>query len=182
MTEPTFRRCRGEDGVTLVELLTAMGVSALVLAVVAGAVIQALATQRRQSSQVSALNDAKIAFERITRDIRGADPLQVTALDRVTLASRLADTTVRAVTYERVGTTLVATDSTVGVPRTLLAGMVPDRPVFLFHLLDGSTAEQAPDPGAVRSVTVRLHVKPAGGGPDVNLENRVVVRNAGLLR
>ena len=178
MTATECRRFRGEDGVTLVELLTAMVVSSVVLAFVAGTVISALSAQRRQTAQVAALNAAKLAFERVTRDIRGADPLQLAALDRIRLDVRLEDATIRTVTYERVGGGLVATEAATGQPRILVGDLAPGQPLFLFHFADGTTDTGALDPRLVQSVTVRLQVEPAAAGRVVDLVNRVVVRNA----
>lgn len=174
------RRLEGEDGVTLAELLAVIGVLGVVLAFVTGAVVHALGSQRRQSAQVAALNDAKLAFERVTRDIRAADPLRVAAFDRVTLDVRLAAAAVRTVTYERAGDGLVTTDAATGQARTLVGDLAPGQPLFLFHLADGSTAtgEAALDPRSIRSVTVRLQVEPHGAGRVVDLADRVVVRNA----
>jgi prepilin-type N-terminal cleavage/methylation domain-containing protein len=176
------QRLRGEDGVTLVELLTAITVSAVVMAFVTGAVVDALRSQRRQTAQVAALNDAKLAFERVTRDVRGADPLQVAALDRITLDVRQPDATVRTVTYARAGDSLVRTDTATGQTRTLVAQMAAGQPLFLFHLADGSTATGAAAvaPRSVQSITVRLQVEPRGAGRVVDLTNRVVVRNVVL--
>ena len=175
-------RLRGEDGVTLVELLTVMGVSAVVLAFVTGTVVDALKAERRQTAQVAALNDAKLAFERVTRDIRGADPLLAAAQDRIVVNLRAADATTRTVIYQRVGARLVFTDAATGAPRTLVGDLAPSQPLFLFHLLDGSTATgiEVPDPRSVRSITLQLRVEPAGAGRVVDLKNRVVVRNAVL--
>jgi len=182
VTVSSRRRHRSEEGVTLVELLTVIVVLGVLMAVVTGTVVGAIRSQRRQTAQVAALNEAKLAFERVTRDIRGADPLQDAALDRIRLDTHRADSTVRTVTYERVGSSLVVTDAAVGPARTLVSDLVAGQPLFLFHLRDGSTATgaSAVDPRSVRSITLRLQVEPAGAGRVVDLENRVVVRNANL--
>jgi type II secretory pathway pseudopilin PulG len=174
------RRLQGEDGATLVELLTVMAVSAVVLGFVTGTVIDAMRSQRRQTAQVLALNDAKLAFERVTRDIRAADPLRVARPDSITLDVRPADATVRTVTYERSGNALAVIEGGSAARRSLVGDLAPGPPLFLFHLFDGSTAVGGAslDPGLVESVTVRLQVEPAGGGRVLDLENRVVVRNA----
>ena len=176
------RRRRGGDerGITLLELLTAMAISALVLGFVTRTVIHAIAVQRRQTAQVAALNAGKLAFERVTRDLRGADPLRVTALDRIRLDLREAGGTVRTVTYERDGDRLVATDAGTGATSALVGDLAAGQPLFLFHLADGSsvTGEGTLDPGAVRAVTVHLQVEPKGAGRVIDLENRVLVRNA----
>lgn len=174
-------RLQGEDGFTLVELLVTMAILTVVLAFVTGTVVSALRTQRRQTAQVAALNDAKLAFERVTRDIRGADPLQEAAPDRISLDVRLDDATVRTVTYERAAgaRSLTATEATTGA-RTLVGDLASDQPLFLFHLADGSTTSGASalDLRSVLSITVRLQVEPDGAGRVVDLTNRVVLRNA----
>lgn len=177
MTRP--RRLRGEDGVTLVELLTAMTLSAIVMASITGAIIKALQTERRQTAQITALNDAKLAFERTTRDIRGADPLRVAAADRIQLDVRDRARTLRTVSYERSGDGLVFVDAA-GGRRTLVTGLAPTQTLFVFHLSDGSTVTGDPAVNAalVRSVTVRLRVEPPGAGLVADLENRVQLRNA----
>ena len=174
------RRPAGEDGVTLVELLTVMAVSAVVLAFVGATIVHALAAQRRQTAQVAALNDSKLAFERVTRDIRGADPLHVAALDRVRLDVREAGVTPRTVTYQRDGNRLVAIDAATGLTRALVGDLAVGWPLFLFHLVDGSTVTgvSAINPRLVRSITVQLRVEPDGAGRVVDLTNRVLVRNA----
>lgn len=173
-------RCRGDEGVTLTELLTVMAVSSVVMALITGTVVSALGAQRRQTAQVAALNDAKLAFERATRDIRAADPLRVAALDRIRLDVRDQDGTARTVTYERDGNSLVAADHATGQRRALVADLATGRPLFVFHLADGSTAtgEGVLDPRSVRSITLQLRVEPAGTGRVVDLENRIFMRNA----
>ncbi len=173
-------RRRGEEGATLAELLTVMAVSSVVMAFIAGTIVNALGAQRRQTAQVAALNDAKLAFERVTRDIRAADPLLVAALDRIRLAVRDGGGALRTRTYERRGTQLVVTDASTGQTRPLVGDLAPDQPVFLFHLGDGSTmtADGGVDPRAVRSVTVHLRLEPKATGRVVDLENRVLLRNA----
>lgn len=180
MTLAVRRRLRGEDGTTLVELLTVMALLAVVMAFVTGTVVDAMRSQRRQTAQVDALNAAKLAFERVTRDIRGADPLREVARDRITLDVRQPDATIRTVTYGRAGDSLSVTEASTASSRSLVGGLAPGTPLFLFHLSDGSTAtgDTAFDPESVQSITVRLQVEPAGAGRVVDLENRVVVRNA----
>lgn len=173
------RRCRGDEGVTLTELLTVMAVSSVVMAFITGTVVNALGAQSRQTARVAALNDAKLAFERATRDIRAADPLRVAALDRIRLDVRDQNGTARTLTYERDGNSLAAADHATGQRRALVGDLATGRPLFVFHLADGSTATGGVlDPRSVRSITLQLRVEPAGTGRVVDLENRVFMRNA----
>ncbi len=171
-----------EDGFTLVELLVAMAVSGVLLAIVTGTVVRALRTQSRQTNQIASLSDTRLALERVTRDIRGAD-LTVAAIDHVRLDVRGPGGAVdHTVTYERVGSHLLATDATSGLARELVDDLVAGQPLFLFHLVDGSTASGATaiDLSSVHSITVHLQVDPNGEGPVVDLETRVRMRNAEL--
>ena len=68
-------RCRGDDGFTLVELMVVL----VLLGVVGGVVVSAITTGFRSSanttSRIVALNELEIALQRMTQDLRAADPL-----------------------------------------------------------------------------------------------------------
>lgn len=170
-----------EGGFTLVELLTAISVSLVVMGVVTGVVVNAVQTQRRQVAQVDALSAAKIAFERITRDVRAADPLRVAEPDRVRMDVE-RDGNARTVTYRLEDARVVVEDGADANPRDLVDGVVPDesRPLFTFHLFDGTEVrgEAVADPRMVRSITVALRVERPEAGEVVDLDNRVLIRNA----
>lgn len=174
------RRLGADEGFTLVELLTTMAISSVVIAFVTGTVIHALRTQDRQVTQVAALNDTKLAFERVTRDIRRADPLRVVALDRIRFDVLDAGGVRRTLTYERSGDALAVSDDAIVGSRTLVADLAPGPPLFLYHLDDGTTVtgDQPLDPRRVSAVTVHLRVDPEGPATGVDLETRVLVRNA----
>lgn len=180
MTVP--RRLGQQDGASLVELLTALAVSGVVLAFITGTVIHALRSQDRQVSRVEALNEVKIAFERTTRDIRAADPLRLAGNDRVDVDvhTGTGTGTTRTLTYEHAGDELIVTDAVSGQPRALVGDLVSGLRVFRYHLVDGSTAtgEAAVDPRLVRSITMRLRVEPDGPASAIDLENRILLRNA----
>lgn len=174
------RRVDEEDGVSLVELLTAMAVSAVVLAFVSATVINALRSQERQRVQVAALAEAKIAFERVTRELRTADPLRLAEPERVRLDTGTGGGPLRTLTYQRVSDRLVSTDAATGEVTTLATDLAPDQPPFSFHLFDGSTVNSSPvvDTRSVESITVRLRLEPEGATRPIDLENRVLLRNA----
>ena len=175
------RRLRGEDGVTLVELLTTMALAVVVLGVFVGTIVDASGSSRRQTTRVGALNDSKLAFERVTRDIRRADPLQAAELDRIRLDVRDSGGSVRTVSYERAGDSLISIDAGTGQTRSLVGDLASGQPLFVFHLADGSTATGQPavNPRSIRAVTVQLQVEPDGEGRVVDLATLVLLRNAG---
>lgn len=170
-----------EGGFTLVELLTAIAVSLVVIAVITGSVINALQTQRRQVAQVDALNAAKLAFERITRDVRAADPLLIAEPDRVRMEVE-RDGQRRVVTYWLADGRVLVEDGAGADPRRLVEGVAPaaSRPLFTFHLFDGTevVGTAVADPRRVRSITVGLRVTRPEAGEVVDLTNRVLIRNA----
>ena len=169
-----------EDGLTLVELLVTMAVSAVVLAFVGATVVNALRAQDRQQAQLAALSEAKIAFERVGRELRVADPLRLAEPERLSLDTDAGGGPTRTLTYQRVGDRLLATDAATGQATALVGALAAGEPLFRYHLFDGSTAAggAALDPRSVRSVTVRLRVQPEGATRPIDLENRVLLRNA----
>lgn len=163
----------------MVELLVVLAISAVVLGMLTTGVIHALQAQRRQVAQMQAITQAQLGFERVTRDIRAADPLYVAEPDRIRLATRTPGGP-RMVTYRHVDGALVVEEGAVSTSRRLVEHLVHvDEPLFRFHLTDGTTVSGAAvdDPRWVRSITVRLRVRPPEAGEVVRLDNRVLLRN-----
>lgn len=169
---------RQDRGITLVELLVVVAISAVVLGTVVTSVAHALQAQRRQTAQINALNEAKHGFERVTRDIRAADPLRVAEPHRVRLDTR-GDEGMRTVTYTYDDGALVVEEADAAPARLVSDVSVDEQPVFRFHLVDGTTVsdEAVADPRLVHSITVRLRVAPPVAGEVVRLDNRVLLRN-----
>lgn len=67
-----MRRLRGQDGVTLVELLVSMTIMGLVLVLAGPSLLSAMgATNRLQNTQ-SAIDDAQLVAARLERELRSA--------------------------------------------------------------------------------------------------------------
>lgn len=64
-----------EDGFTLTELLVAMGIMSVVLAVILSGFISVTRTTTEASQKSQALTDARRALEVIARDLRAANPI-----------------------------------------------------------------------------------------------------------
>jgi prepilin-type N-terminal cleavage/methylation domain-containing protein len=71
------RHGRGDldSGLTLVELLVTMTIMSVIGAVVSAAVISSMQDQRREKSRLDAVSATQLAFQRISKDLRAADPL-----------------------------------------------------------------------------------------------------------
>jgi len=62
--------CRSEDGWTLIELLVALTIGMVVLGGAVTVFIGAVRSEPRTASKVSAVQDGRVAVERITRELR----------------------------------------------------------------------------------------------------------------
>lgn len=177
-----------DRGVTVVELLVAIVLSLVVLGVAAGTIVQGLKTQRREVAQVAALNSTRTAFERLTRDLRNANPLHSATATSATMTSTV-DGRERTVTYRlaagRVlvdeGTVDAATGTVLADPqeRQLIAGVEPPAGQGMFRWFgpDGVELPSPVDPEDVARITVRLRVPVRERAVPLDLSTDVVVRN-----
>jgi prepilin-type N-terminal cleavage/methylation domain-containing protein len=175
------RRLSDERGLTLVEVLVVVLITGIVITIAGASAVNALRFEREQTAHVSALNQAKIATERLTRDLRGADPLFVAEDNRIRYQVRRPGG-MTTVEYRLDGDNLVVDD---GTERVVLRGVVlpPGQPLFSYFNLAREQLplpEEGPDiPNVeVRSVTVMLQVPYGERGQTVQLETNIMLRNA----
>lgn len=193
------QRLRREEGFTVVELLVVIVLLGIVMSIATGSVITALQSQRRQVDQTHRLNEAKIAFERVTRDLRAANPLLQAEEDEVRMQITVDDLR-RTVTYTlepsaaggqllrlteqrqdlstNPATDLGTTDR-VMLDRIMLPAGTP---LFAFA---NSAEEALPCTAAmpvsaadVWSVTLRLRLEPRESPAPIDLDSTVHLRNA----
>lgn len=188
---------RGDRGIGLVEVLVAMGLLVVIGGAVMTTIVSGFRAEARQVEQVQTLNAAKTALERLTRDLRGANPLSVAEPLRVQL--RLSDGVVRrTLTYTatphatrgRIDLLEVRRDLATGVEQTrttqVLAGLqLPvGAAIFSFAAADGtalapvSASPVSYSATAARLVTIRLRVhREQGAGGAADLYQRISLRN-----
>lgn len=198
---------RGEAGVTLVELLVVIAILGVVGAIVTGGVVNGMRAADYGQRRISALAEAQKGLERMSREMRAADPLRV-AEPRVAAAdvrrggnlehyrySLVADPA-RPGRYHLVEQRRIFTDPavfdapgfdpTTATPdqqseQVLVADLV-DRPVFAYLDRSGEpfdhAATPAPRPDRARRVIVTVErLFDADRGP-ITVETTVQIRNA----
>lgn len=178
---------RNESGFALVELLVAI----VIAGVVGGVVLTSLVSGMRASSdaqdRIDAFNELQVALERMSRELRAADPIEIATGDEVRVRT-FRDGACTEYTFTRTGTSLDVTrrplgDMSCSAPGTatttqLLDGIMnaeADPPVFQFFTADGVATTALSDIDVIE-LTLR---KSVGQQPSVVVATVVHVRNSG---
>lgn len=72
MQKQTGRRARGEAGFSLIELMVALGVTLVIMAVASRMLAQTMAVRARENQRSEAVSDAQRALQAMTREISNA--------------------------------------------------------------------------------------------------------------
>ena len=186
-----------DAGFTLVELLVVVILLGIVSAIVSTGVITAMKATRTQSDETMTLNSAKTAIERITREIRGAnaftdcEPRTMSftySHDGLRTAITFTVTAVNATSSNIVETkavTTLATGTTTTQTLQVLGGLAIGQSDAVFTYSDAggtlltpqSTSPESYNPGAVKSVGVKVLMRRIGSHPSVQLYQLVSIRN-----
>lgn len=171
---------RQEDGVTLTETLITLLLMGIVGAVVVLSLVQGSRTSARSRERAEAVSELQLAMERISREVRAADPLVVAEADEISMDVNRAGQVLR-LAYALSADDLVETRSVGGVVTgtTTLAEDVVD-----FSLTYRDEAGAAlPTPvaagslGAVVRVSVHIERFIQGVPTPIELETTVHLRN-----
>lgn len=185
-----------DRGFTLIEVLVAMLLSSVLGSILLSVTVSATRTASRQEDQTRTLTQAKVAMERLTREIRGANAMQDAAPRRLVLVRNeggVRKTVTLEVTTSGTATelrqTTVSRVLSTGVESTLtakvLGGLAVGASDAVFTYADGAGTALTPATttpltfaaGNVRTVGVRVLVRRKHGADPVQLYQLVSIRN-----
>lgn len=189
---------RDEAGFTLIEVLVAMMLALVIGGIVSQVLITSTRVAAKQVDQTETLNSAKVAMERMTREVRGANSMTTAADRRIQFVATHAG--IRTATTLEVVTTGTKTElrqtdqrtdlaaaTTTTTTRTILGGLAVGRSDAVFTYTDGAgtpllPANPAPAPvtynaGDAKTVGIRVLVRRAGSSPPIELYQLVSIRN-----
>jgi prepilin-type N-terminal cleavage/methylation domain-containing protein len=191
------QRWQQEDGVSLIEVLVGVVIMAVAMSIASTAAVHAMRVQRRQIGEVDAMNRARVTMERLTREVRAANPLLAASADGTSLSVQVtrpvAGFNRKITTYTLVGTTLqmsgqlinTTTSATQTLPTTtVLTGLQlnPGEKLFSYVLTDGNPPTPTSDLRMYHSVTItlRLAMPQVSSTSTVRLTDTVTFRNAAV--
>lgn len=187
---------RDEGGFTLVEMLVTVILMGIVGTIVTNIMLGSFTTSRKADDQTRSLTAGKIAMERITRAIRGANSV-TSAQPRYlrfvyTVAGTRTDTTFQVVTNTSGTSEIRETDIVTvgnGLPttttKTVLGGLAVGRSDAVFHYEDGGGTALTPtsmspetyDPAQVKSVQIGTLMIRLYNAPPLQMQQTVSIRN-----
>ena len=192
------RRDRDDAGFTLAELLVVLMLVGAVGSILMSITITSFKAASRQDDQTRTLTAAKVALERITREIRSANSLTTTNNREVAFVTRANNVRTATRIYARVSgssTELVQdqakSDLTTGASlgstsRVVLGGLAVGRSeaLFTYYAGDyygegaaGTVALSPATPGSARTIGIRVRLIRQNGVPPLELYQVVSVRN-----
>ena len=186
------RRMDSEDGVSMIEMLVGVVIMAIAMSIASLSTVHALKVQRRQVAEVDTVNRTRIVMERMTRELRAANPLLAASADgtqiSVQVTRPVAGFNRRITTYQLVGDSIqssgtlinTTTSATQAVPpQTILTGiaLAPGETLFSYKATDGlPPVSGTTDLALYHSVTVTLRMALSEGGT-VLVSDTVTMRN-----
>lgn len=180
-----MRRLRGDQrGITVVELLVVLTILGIISAIVAVSTIRGLQADSQARERITAFEDMQIALERMSREVRAANPV-VSAADDEIVVQVFRDDDWHCFRYALDGSDLVTQQqSTDGCQtfsddeRVLVGGLDDVGPaVFAYRDRDGYSLTEPIDTGDIGTVRITF-VRSLLGERDVEVSTVVTLRNA----
>lgn len=191
------RRLDDQSGFTLVELLVVVFLVGVVGTITTAGMVGAMRVTRVQDDETRTLSSAKVAMERITREIRGANALvncqprsmtftytRGTVRTGITFSVQTVSSTVSELIEDKTVTDLSTGTSTTRQTK-VLGGLAIGRADAVFTYSDAvgtalspqSTSPESYNPGATKTVGVTILMRRIDGHPSVQLHQLVSIRN-----
>jgi prepilin-type N-terminal cleavage/methylation domain-containing protein len=190
---------RSEQGFTLVELLVVTMLLSIVGAIVMSVTVGAMRSAARQEDNVRTLNEAKVAMERMTREIRGANAMVHAGERRLVFSTRfeidggteIQRTTTLAVVSDGGSSRIVQTEA----DRVVSTGAVSTREIVVLGALEMGRSDavfsyadgegQAPDiladgsyaVATIGTVEISVRIRRGFGHKPAQLDQLVSIRN-----
>lgn len=179
--------CNDDRGFSLVELLVGIAITAVLGGAVVGSVVRTLQVSADATVRVDAMTSLQQAHERMTRNIRAADPVGSASPTDLNLTVWDSPNQRRVISYALVGDTVeqtVATfiSPTASTPSTVGTSVVIDglvqgaEPLFTYATSDGTTWNGVA-PEDITRVSITL-VAGSGDGTTIPLTTSVFIRNS----
>lgn len=177
--DAVLRRLRDERGFTLIELVTVLGMLAIVIGALTSVLMAAMNAEREMNRRFTSQINARLALDQLRREIHCASavtPSGTSSSITIVLGSRCptagAGTTVSWCTS--------GTGSRYSLYRVASAACSSSGKQAADYLTTGTVFSFTPESStslAVLSVTLPVNARPAAGLSDYRLEDDIVLRN-----
>jgi prepilin-type N-terminal cleavage/methylation domain-containing protein len=169
------RTRHADDGVGLIELLVVVALLAVVGGIVSSGLVSGMRTTRQAQDRVDANAQLQRAAERISREIRAADPLLVAEPNRIEARVRRGGGTPTYVARV-VGTDL--RDGMGGVQTPVVRNVATGTPVFRYFTAAGAeiTTVTSTNLPTISRVTITI-VRTLPEQPPIRVQTAVTLRN-----
>lgn len=163
----------------MIEVLVATILMAVIGSIVVTTLVASMRVQRQQTAHLETMSELRTAFERVTRDVRGSDPILLANPTQIT--TRVCEAggyVTKTYTLLPDGTLQAPGGSPLIGNLGYLAGTSP----FTYLHTDGSVLTPGADPTLIRQVrfvTVKLRTYVTETGSWIDMQNRIAIRNSG---
>lgn len=187
-----MRRRTGDSGVTLIELLVVMILLSVIGGIITTTMIGAMRSTRQHQNRVQAVASLQVQLERMSRDLRVADPIRSASSTSLTADLYKGITCLRR-SWSVVGTSLVTSTITFPTWSACAAypatGPTPVTATVLTNLGNGSipvftytdsagAALPSPTPAQIRNISITLVQSVPEGRAAPAFTTSVGVKNA----
>ena len=173
-------RLRQDSGFTLVEALVTMSIMVMVGALVVTSLIQGSRSTAGAQDRSEGIAELQLALERLSRELRAADPLTVAAAGSVELEVT-RDGQTREIAYAVTGRELVESRTVGATTRSTVLAQEVDALELIYYDDDGDVIP-APVPATdlddVHRVAIRMERFIPGAGEPIEVRTTVYLRNS----